>query len=65
MRLINKPYMAHTATRQEYPIKVLDKGHLKRNNKLHTALPEKNTLIRLQGLGSPGHRALALVFQDD
>ena len=43
----------HRATGREYAIKVLDKGHLKRNNKLATALAEKNTLVRL-GAEHPG-----------
>jgi serine/threonine protein kinase len=54
----------HRATRQEYAIKVLDKGHLKRNNKLNTALAEKNTLVRL-GSGHPGIVRLHWAFQDD
>ncbi|KAH9983613.1 kinase-like domain-containing protein [Russula compacta] len=54
----------HTSTRQEYAIKVLDKGHLKRNNKLHTALAEKNTLVRL-GSGHPGIVRLHWAFQDE
>ncbi|KAI0301076.1 hypothetical protein B0F90DRAFT_1721495, partial [Multifurca ochricompacta] len=54
----------HRATKQEYAIKVLDKGHLKRNNKLHTALSEKNTLVRL-GSGHPGIVRLHWAFQDD
>lgn len=54
----------HRATRQEYAIKVLDKGHLKRNNKLNTALAEKNTLVRL-GSGHPGIVRLHWAFQDE
>ncbi len=54
----------HRATRQEYAIKVLDKGHLKRNNKLGTALAEKNTLVRL-GSGHPGIVRLHWAFQDN
>ncbi|KAF8262874.1 kinase-like domain-containing protein [Lactarius quietus] len=54
----------HCATRQEYAIKVLDKGHLKRNNKLNTAIAEKNTLVRL-GSGHPGIVRLHWAFQDD
>ena len=54
----------HISTRQEYAIKVLDKGHLKRNNKLQTALAEKNTLVRL-GSGHPGIVRLHWAFQDD
>ena len=47
-----------------YEIKVLDKGHLKRNNKLATALAEKNTLVRL-GVGHPGIVHLHWTFQDE
>ena len=54
----------HRSTRQEYAIKVLDKGHLKRNNKLNTALAEKHTLVRL-GSGHPGIVRLHWAFQDD
>ena len=43
---------------------MLDKGHLKRNNKLHTALAEKSTLVRL-GSGHPGIVRLHWAFQDD
>ena len=54
----------HRATGKEYAIKVLDKGHLKRNNKLPTALAEKNTLVRL-GVGHPGIVHLHSTFQDE
>ncbi|THH00796.1 hypothetical protein EW026_g1788 [Hermanssonia centrifuga] len=54
----------HRSTGQEYAIKVLDKGHLKRNNKLATALAEKNTLVRL-GAGHPGIVHLHWTFQDE
>ena len=54
----------HRATGREYAIKVLDKGHLKRNNKLATALAEKNTLVRL-GSGHPGIVRLHWTFQDE
>ncbi|THH20791.1 hypothetical protein EW146_g648 [Bondarzewia mesenterica] len=57
-------HVVHRATRQEYAVKVLDKGHLKRNNKLQTALAEKNTLVRL-GSGHPGIVRLHWAFQDD
>ncbi|KAI0044332.1 kinase-like protein [Auriscalpium vulgare] len=57
-------HVTHRATRQEYAIKVLDKGHLKRNNKLQTALAEKNTLVRL-GSGHPGIVRLHWAFQDE
>ncbi|KAI0697260.1 kinase-like domain-containing protein [Cytidiella melzeri] len=54
----------HRNTGKEYAIKVLDKGHLKRNNKLATALAEKNTLVRL-GAGHPGIVHLHWTFQDE
>ncbi|ETW80952.1 hypothetical protein HETIRDRAFT_319474, partial [Heterobasidion irregulare TC 32-1] len=57
-------HVTHRATRQEYAIKVIDKGHLKRNNKLQTAHAEKNTLVRL-GSGHPGIVRLHWTFQDD
>ena len=54
----------HRTTGKEYAVKVLDKGHLKRNNKLPTALAEKNTLVRL-GVGHPGIVHLHSTFQDE
>ena len=54
----------HRVTKQDYAIKVLDKGHLARNNKLQTALIEKNTLVRL-GAGHPGIVKLHWTFQDE
>jgi 3-phosphoinositide dependent protein kinase-1 len=54
----------HLATGQEYAIKILDKGHLKRYNKMETALAEKNTLVRL-GSGHPGIVRLHSTFQDE
>ena len=51
-------------TGQEYAIKILDKGHLRRYGKLETALAEKNTLVRL-GSGHPGIVRLHSTFQDD
>ena len=54
----------HFATGQEYAIKILDKGHLKRYNKMETALAEKNTLVRL-GSGHPGIVRLHSTFQDE
>lgn len=54
----------HRGNGQEYAIKVLDKGHLKRNNKLATALAEKNTLVRL-GAEHPGIVHLHFTFQDE
>ena len=54
----------HRVTKHQYAIKVLDKGHLARNNKLQTALIEKNTLVRL-GAGHPGIVKLHWTFQDE
>ncbi|KAF8258077.1 kinase-like domain-containing protein [Lactarius quietus] len=54
----------HRATRQEYAFKVLDKGHIKRNNKLNTAIAEKIPLVRL-GSGHPGIVRLHWAFRDD
>ena len=54
----------HRVTKQDYAIKVLDKGHLARNNKLQTALIEKNTLVKL-GAGHPGIVKLHWTFQDE
>ncbi|TFK54040.1 kinase-like protein [Heliocybe sulcata] len=54
----------HRATGQEYAIKVLDKNHLKRNNKMPTAMAEKNALVRL-GSGHPGVVRLNWAFHDD
>ncbi|KAF9648600.1 kinase-like protein [Thelephora ganbajun] len=54
----------HRVTKHKYAIKVLDKGHLARNNKLQTALIEKNTLVRL-GAGHPGIVKLHWTFQDE
>lgn len=51
-------------TGNEYAIKVLDKGHLKRKEKTETALAEKNTLVRL-GSGHPGIVRLHSTFQDE
>ena len=51
-------------TGQEYAIKILDKSHLKRYNKMETALAEKNTLVRL-GSGHPGIVRLHSTFQDE
>ncbi|TFY58922.1 hypothetical protein EVJ58_g6111 [Rhodofomes roseus] len=54
----------YRTTQQEYAIKILDKGHLRRNGKLPTALAEKNTLVRL-GAGHPGIVRLHWAFQDE
>lgn len=54
----------YLVTEQEYAIKILDKGHLKRHNKLQTALAEKNTLVRL-GSGHPGIVRLHWAFHDE
>ena len=57
-------YGKSRATGQEYAIKVLDKAHLKRNNKLQTALAEKDSLVRL-GAGHPGVVRLHYAFHDE
>ncbi|EIN11732.1 kinase-like protein [Punctularia strigosozonata HHB-11173 SS5] len=57
-------YGKSRATGQEYAIKVLDKAHLKRNNKLQTALAEKDSLVRL-GSGHPGIVRLHYAFHDE
>ncbi|KAI0316253.1 kinase-like domain-containing protein [Amylostereum chailletii] len=57
-------HVTHRTTRQEFAAKILDKGHLKRHDKLQTALAEKNTLIRL-GSGHPGIVRLHSAFQDE
>lgn len=54
----------YLVTEQEYAIKILDKGHLKRHNKLQTAMAEKNTLVRL-GSGHPGIVRLHWAFHDE
>jgi hypothetical protein len=54
----------HRATGKEYAVKILDKSHLFRHNKLPTALAEKNTLVRL-GAGHPGFVKLHWTFQDE
>ncbi|KDQ56399.1 hypothetical protein JAAARDRAFT_132825 [Jaapia argillacea MUCL 33604] len=58
-------YRAHSlVSTHEYAIKVVDKSHLRRNNKVHTAMAEKNTLIRL-GSDHPGIARLHTTFQDE
>ena len=54
----------HIATGREYAIKVLDKSHLIRNQKMSTALAEKNALVRL-GAGHPGIIRLSWTFHDE
>ncbi|CCL99842.1 uncharacterized protein FIBRA_01866 [Fibroporia radiculosa] len=54
----------HRTTQQEYAIKIIDKNHLRRFEKLPTALAEKNTLVRL-GAGHPGIVRLHWAFQDE
>jgi 3-phosphoinositide dependent protein kinase-1 len=54
----------HIATGQAYAIKVLDKGHLIRNQKMSKALAEKNALVKL-GAGHPGIVRLSWTFQDE
>jgi 3-phosphoinositide dependent protein kinase-1 len=54
----------HRATGKEYAIKILDKGHLARHNKLPTAMIEKNTLLKI-GAGHPGFVKLHWTFHDE
>ncbi|EGN99799.1 hypothetical protein SERLA73DRAFT_72588 [Serpula lacrymans var. lacrymans S7.3] len=54
----------HRGSGQQYAIKILDKGHLKRKQKLPVALAEKNTLVKL-GAGHPGIVHLHWTFQDE
>ncbi|KAI0036871.1 kinase-like domain-containing protein [Vararia minispora EC-137] len=68
-------HVTHRESGREYACKVLDKQHLKRHNKLQTALAEKNTLVRLSsghssssalpGSGHPGIVRLHYAFQDE
>ncbi|KAH7926505.1 kinase-like protein [Leucogyrophana mollusca] len=51
-------------TGQEYAIKILDKNHLIRKEKMLVALAEKNALVKL-GAGHPGIVHLHWTFQDD
>lgn len=54
----------HIHTGRKYAVKVLDKSHLMRNNKLQTALVEKNALVKL-GSGHPGVVRLYYTFHDE
>lgn len=49
---------------QEYAIKILDKNHLIRKEKMLVALAEKTTLVKL-GAGHPGIIHLHWTFQDE
>ncbi|KAJ8596394.1 kinase-like protein [Rhizopogon salebrosus TDB-379] len=51
-------------TGQEYAIKILDKNHLIRKEKMLVALAEKNVLVKL-GAGHPGIIHLHWTFQDE
>lgn len=51
-------------TGQEYAIKILDKNHLIRKDKMLVALAEKNVLVKL-GVGHPGIIHLHWTFQDE
>lgn len=51
-------------TGQQYAIKVLDKSHLRRKQKMDTALAEKNALVTL-GAGHPGIVRLYYTFHDE
>lgn len=54
----------YLATGNDYAIKILDKGHLLRHDKLKTALVEKNALVKL-GSGHPGIVRLFWAFHDE
>lgn len=54
----------YARTGQEYAIKILDKNHLVRKEKMLVALAEKNTLVKL-GAGHPGIIHLHWTFQDE
>ncbi|KZV76288.1 kinase-like protein [Peniophora sp. CONT] len=69
-------HVTHKESGREYACKVLDKQHLKRHNKLQTAIAEKNTLVRLTSgppapnsgssqSGHPGIVRLHYAFQDE
>ncbi|KAI6044654.1 kinase-like domain-containing protein [Pisolithus marmoratus] len=51
-------------TGQEYAIKIIDKNHLIRKDKLAVAMAEKNVLVKL-GTGHPGIIHLHWTFQDE
>ncbi|KAF8441736.1 kinase-like domain-containing protein [Boletus edulis BED1] len=54
----------YTRSGQEYAIKILDKNHLIRKEKMLVALAEKNVLVKL-GAGHPGIIHLHWTFQDE
>lgn len=64
IRLGQVKHAIHKATQKEYAIKILEKSHLLRHNKVQTAVSEKNSLIRL-GTGHPGIVRLHWAFQDE
>ncbi|KAI6000768.1 kinase-like domain-containing protein [Pisolithus albus] len=51
-------------TGQEYAIKIIDKNHLIRKDKMAVAMAEKNVLVKL-GTGHPGIIHLHWTFQDE
>ena len=64
VREIQVKQATHLRSGQEFAIKILDKAHLRRHNKLEIPLAEKNTLARL-GSGHPGIARLHFTFQDE
>lgn len=54
----------HVITGQQYAIKILEKSHLVKNNKMYTAIAERNALVALGG-GHSGIVRLHSTFQDD
>jgi serine/threonine protein kinase len=65
--LLNSPQVMrarYIRTGQEYAIKILNKNHLIRKEKMLVAIAEKNVLVRL-GAGHPGIIHLHWTFQDE
>ncbi|KAG6333363.1 hypothetical protein ID866_5728 [Astraeus odoratus] len=54
----------HIRTGQDYAVKILNKSHLIRKDKMAVAMTEKNVLIKL-GTGHPGIIRLHWTFQDE
>lgn len=57
-------FATHIRTGHQYAIKVLEKSHLIRKNKMQTALAERKALATL-GAGHPGIVRLYYAFQDE
>ncbi|EKM80833.1 hypothetical protein AGABI1DRAFT_36927, partial [Agaricus bisporus var. burnettii JB137-S8] len=59
-----KRKVTHIMTGQLYALKILEKSHLIRNNKMYVAIAERNALAALGG-GHPGIVRLHSTFQDE